>query len=33
MVPRGRGKIVNVCSVQAELARPGIASYAAKRAG
>jgi len=33
MVPRGRGKIVNVCSVQAELARPGIAPYAASKGG
>jgi gluconate 5-dehydrogenase len=33
MVARGRGKIVNVCSVQAELARPGIAPYAASKGG
>jgi gluconate 5-dehydrogenase len=32
-VARGRGKIVNVCSVQAELARPGIAPYAASKGG
>jgi gluconate 5-dehydrogenase len=31
MVPRGRGAIVNVCSVQSELARPGIAPYAATK--
>ena len=33
MVARGRGKIVNVCSLQAELARPGIAPYAASKGG
>jgi gluconate 5-dehydrogenase len=31
MVTRGRGSIVNVCSVQSELARPGIAPYAATK--
>lgn len=31
MVPRGRGKIVNVCSVQSELARPSIAPYTATK--
>ena len=31
MVPRGRGSVVNVCSVQSELARPGIAPYAATK--
>jgi gluconate 5-dehydrogenase len=31
MIPRGRGKIVNVCSVQSELGRPGIAPYAATK--
>ncbi len=31
MIPRGRGKIVNVCSVQSELGRPGIALYAASK--
>jgi len=31
MVPRGRGKIVTICSVQSELARPGIAAYAATK--
>jgi gluconate 5-dehydrogenase len=25
MIPRGRGKIINICSVQSELGRPGIA--------
>jgi gluconate 5-dehydrogenase len=29
MVPRGTGKIINIASVQSELARPGIAPYAA----
>ena len=33
MVQRGAGKIVNVCSLQAELARPGIAAYAATKGG
>jgi len=33
MVPRGRGKIVNICSVQSELARPGTAPYAAAKGG
>ncbi len=27
MIPRGRGKIINICSVQSELGRPGIAPY------
>lgn len=31
MIGRGRGKIINVCSVQSELARPGIAPYAATK--
>ncbi|WGF89859.1 SDR family oxidoreductase [Marinivivus vitaminiproducens] len=31
MIARGRGKIVNVCSVQSELGRPGIAPYAATK--
>jgi gluconate 5-dehydrogenase len=31
MIPRGRGKIVNVCSVQSELARPNIAPYTATK--
>jgi gluconate 5-dehydrogenase len=31
MIPRGYGKIINVCSVQSELGRPGIAPYAATK--
>ncbi len=31
MMPRGRGKIINVCSVQSELGRAGIAPYAATK--
>lgn len=31
MIERGRGRIVNVCSVQSELGRPGIAPYAASK--
>jgi len=27
MIPRGTGKIINICSVQSELGRPGIAPY------
>jgi gluconate 5-dehydrogenase len=33
MVGRGRGKIVNICSVQSELGRTGIAPYAASKGG
>jgi gluconate 5-dehydrogenase len=33
MIPRGHGKIVNICSVQSELGRPGIAPYAASKGG
>ena len=33
MVARGRGKIINVCSVQSELARPTIAPYVAAKGG
>lgn len=33
MLPRGRGKIVNICSVQSEVARPGTAVYAAAKGG
>jgi gluconate 5-dehydrogenase len=33
MIERGRGKIVNICSVQSELARPGIAPYTATKGG
>jgi gluconate 5-dehydrogenase len=31
MIARRRGKIINVCSVQSELGRPGIAPYAASK--
>ncbi len=31
MIARGRGKIVNIASVQSELARPGIAPYTATK--
>lgn len=31
MLARGKGKIVNIASVQSELARPGIAPYAASK--
>jgi len=31
MIPRGSGKIINVCSVQSELGRPNIAPYAATK--
>jgi gluconate 5-dehydrogenase len=33
MVERGSGKIINIASVQARLARPGIAPYAASKGG
>jgi gluconate 5-dehydrogenase len=33
MVARGRGKIINVASLQSELARPGTAPYAASKGG
>ncbi len=33
MLPRGRGKIVNICSVQSEQARAGTAPYAAAKGG
>ncbi|MGI4895130.1 MAG: SDR family oxidoreductase [Janthinobacterium lividum] len=33
MLPRGRGKIVNVLSVQSEVVRPGIAPYSATKGG
>ncbi len=33
MVQRGRGKIVNICSVQSELGRPTIAPYSATKGG
>ncbi|MBU6534706.1 glucose 1-dehydrogenase [Streptomyces sp. NPDC057245] len=31
MTPRGRGKIVNICSLQSETVRPGIAPYSATK--
>jgi gluconate 5-dehydrogenase len=31
MVPRGSGKIVNICSLQSEVVRPGIAAYSATK--
>ncbi len=31
MIPRGYGKIINICSVQSELGRPGIAPYTASK--
>ncbi|KQB53640.1 gluconate 5-dehydrogenase [Pseudomonas endophytica] len=31
MIARGNGKIINICSVQSELARPSIAPYAASK--
>lgn len=31
MIPRGRGKIINIASVQTALARPGIAPYTATK--
>jgi gluconate 5-dehydrogenase len=33
MIARGYGKIINICSVQSELGRPGIAPYAATKGG
>lgn len=33
MVARGRGKIVNICSIQSELARPTIGPYTASKGG
>ncbi len=33
MKPRGHGRIINICSVQSELGRPGIAPYAATKGG
>ncbi|WP_037370662.1 SDR family oxidoreductase [Amycolatopsis orientalis] len=33
MAERGRGKIVNICSVQSALARPGITPYTATKGG
>ena len=31
MIARGKGKIINIASVQSELARPGIAPYTATK--
>lgn len=31
MIPRSRGKIINICSVQSELGRPNIAPYTATK--
>ncbi|MFO1141684.1 MAG: glucose 1-dehydrogenase [Amaricoccus sp.] len=33
MIPRGKGAIINVCSVQSELARPNITPYTASKGG
>ncbi|MCU1404176.1 MAG: family oxidoreductase [Glaciihabitans sp.] len=33
MIERGRGKIINIASVQTDLARPGIAPYTASKGG
>lgn len=33
MIPRGHGKIINIHSMQSELARPGIAPYSATKGG
>ncbi|WP_458115916.1 SDR family NAD(P)-dependent oxidoreductase [Arthrobacter sp. D2-10] len=33
MIPRGRGKIINICSIQTDLARPTIAPYVASKGG
>jgi Dehydrogenases with different specificities (related to short-chain alcohol dehydrogenases) len=33
MIPRGRGKIINIASVQTDLARPTIAAYTAAKGG
>ena len=33
MIARGRGKIINICSVQTDLARPTIAPYIAAKGG
>lgn len=33
MLERGRGKIINICSVQTDLARPTIAAYTAAKGG
>lgn len=31
MVKRGRGKVINICSVQSEVGRPGLAAYATSK--
>ena len=31
MIPRGRGRIINICSVMSELGRPGIVPYTASK--
>ena len=31
MIPRGKGKIINICSVMTMLARPGVAPYTASK--
>jgi gluconate 5-dehydrogenase len=31
MIPRGRGRIINICSVMSEVGRPGIAPYTASK--
>ncbi|WP_328316643.1 SDR family oxidoreductase [Streptomyces sp. NBC_00388] len=31
MAPRGHGKVINICSLQSEVVRPGIAPYAATK--
>jgi len=33
MIKRGRGKIINIASIQAELARPSISAYSATKGG
>ena len=33
MIPRGRGKIVNICSLMSEVARPTIAAYTTSKGG
>lgn len=33
MIPRGTGKIINICSVQTDLARPTISAYTAAKGG
>lgn len=33
MLPRGAGKIINICSIQTDLARPSIAPYTATKGG